>query len=240
MESTIKDVIRQRKKDVTQDDEIVKALNIPLIKYDEIPDSLTIPLERKKIEIKETIIQKDDTHESMISLRDYESILEILSNMSIGMQRNPYTFNKLQEEEIRNIFLIILNSHFEGKATGETFNQCGKTDILVRHQNQNIFIAECKIWKGRSEFKKSIEQLFNYITWNDTKTALLLFIKKKKPSLILDRIQEVAQSHSKKQISFNNVRLKGETTFGYIFAHPRDEKKDVYVTIMGFIIQSTN
>ena len=33
------------------------------------------------------------------------------------------------EEEIRNFFLIQLNGHYQGNATGETFNGVGKTDI---------------------------------------------------------------------------------------------------------------
>ena len=41
-----------------------------------------------------------------------------------------------------------LNTHYRGKATAEAFNFHGKTDILIRHDNQNLFIAECKYWSG--------------------------------------------------------------------------------------------
>jgi hypothetical protein len=37
---------------------------------------------------------------------------------------------------------VQLNRHFEGAATGETFNHRGKTDILIRVDGKNIFIAE--------------------------------------------------------------------------------------------------
>ncbi|MFG3013763.1 hypothetical protein ACGFZB_25640 [Streptomyces cinerochromogenes] len=36
------------------------------------------------------------------------------------------------EEEIRNLLLIGLNSHFEGQAASEVFNNTGKTEILIR------------------------------------------------------------------------------------------------------------
>jgi hypothetical protein len=39
---------------------------------------------------------------------------------------------------------VTLNSHYEGAATGETFNGTGKTDILVRHGLDNAFIGQCK------------------------------------------------------------------------------------------------
>ena len=44
------------------------------------------------------------------------------------------------------IFWFELNGHYEGGASGETFNYEGKTDILIRVQGKNIFIAECEYW----------------------------------------------------------------------------------------------
>lgn len=41
----------------------------------------------------------------------------------------------------------------------ETFNSSGKTDILIRVENRNIFIAECKFWRGPKSFGEAIEQL---------------------------------------------------------------------------------
>jgi hypothetical protein len=45
-------------------------------------------------------------------------------------------------------------------ATGETFNSKGKSDILIRNGNANLFIAECKVWNGKNKFVESIDQLF--------------------------------------------------------------------------------
>jgi hypothetical protein len=78
----------------------------------------------------------------------YQHILEIISGMALMMERSPRTFTKLHEEEIRDHFLLQLNGHYKGRATGETFNGAGKTDILVREKDKNLFIGECKIWKS--------------------------------------------------------------------------------------------
>ena len=37
----------------------------------------------------------------------------------------------MDEEALRSHFLVQLNGHYEGQATGETFNYEGKTDILI-------------------------------------------------------------------------------------------------------------
>jgi hypothetical protein len=64
------------------------------------------------------------------------------------MERSPSAFHHMDEEALRTHFLVQLNGHYEGQATGETFNYEGKTDILVRSGDRNIFIAECKFWGG--------------------------------------------------------------------------------------------
>ncbi len=42
---------------------------------------------------------------------------------------------------------MMVNTHYRGQATGETFNKSGKTDILVRDGDRNVFVAECKWWE---------------------------------------------------------------------------------------------
>lgn len=64
-----------------------------------------------------------------------------------------------------------------GSATGETFNKKGKTDILLRHAGNNAFVGECKFWKGEKSFLSTIDQLLGYLTWRDSKTAVIMFVK---------------------------------------------------------------
>ena len=57
----------------------------------------------------------------------------------------PVDDHALDEETIRDLLLALLNAQFEGAAAGEVFNAAGKTDILIRAGDRNVFIAECKI-----------------------------------------------------------------------------------------------
>lgn len=61
--------------------------------------------------------------------------------MAIVIERSPASFTSLDEEAIRTHFLLQLNGHYEGLATGETFNASGETDILIRVDNRNAFVA---------------------------------------------------------------------------------------------------
>jgi hypothetical protein len=64
--------------------------------------------------------------------QDYQHVLTVIEGMTATMERNPTTFAKLDEEQLRDMYLVPLNGNFEGAATGETFNAEGKTDIIVR------------------------------------------------------------------------------------------------------------
>ena len=158
--------------------------------------------------------------------------------MSLVMEMSPRTFSKLYEEEIRDFFLIILNSHYKGQATGETFNVTGKTDILIRDKGKNAFIAECKIWDGPKTLSDAIDQILGYASWRNTKIAILLFNKDKKFSQVLEKVDETVKSHKcyKRMNALRNEELKNETIFSYIFHQPNDKNREMIITIMTFNI----
>jgi hypothetical protein len=104
-------------------------------------------------------------------------------------------FNVMGEEDLRQHFLVQLNGQFEGAASGETFNFSGKTDILIREKDRNIFIAECKFWIGGKNFLATITQLLNYLSWRDTKTAVLIFNRNKDFSGVLETIEATLTNH---------------------------------------------
>lgn len=127
------------------------------------------------------------------------------------MERSPHAFKDMGEEDLRSQFLVQLNGHYEGQATGETFNYEGKTDILIRVGHRNIFIGECKFWKGQQALTKAIDQLLGYATWRDTKTALFVFNRLKNFSAVVIQIPEVVRSHP-------NFKRRCRTTLRLVFA----------------------
>ena len=83
---------------------------------------------------------------------------------------NPASFAKLEEEAIRDHFLLQLNGHYEGGATGKTFNRSGKADILIRIADRNTFHRRVQVLGiGQKQFSEAIDQLLGYLTWRDCK-----------------------------------------------------------------------
>src|SRR5260370_12948592 len=90
--------------------------------------------------------------EPVLEQKEFEHILGVLKSVSMVVERSPSAFVAANEETIRTHCLFQLNGHYEGSATGETFNASGKTNILIRVNDRNIFIAECKVWRGPKSF----------------------------------------------------------------------------------------
>ena len=169
--------------------------------------------------------------EPTLSNADYEHILGVLQNMVEVMERSPTAFVTMDEESIRSHFLVQLNGHYEGQATGETFNYEGKTDILVRSEGRNIFIAECKFWSGPKMLIDTIDQLLGYTSWRDTKVAVVIFNRNKDFSRVLAAIAETAKTHAnfKRELPGST-----ETVFRYCFAHKDDKNRELSLTLLAF------
>jgi len=163
--------------------------------------------------------------------REYEEALRMARNMARVMELDPAAFAQMSEEELRSHFLVQLNGRFGGQATGETFNFRGKTDILVRSGGRNVLIGECKFWSGESELMAAVDQLLSYLSWRDTRAALILFGKQESLSLVLDRIELSVPGHPR---FVRDLGKADETTFRYAFAHPQDEAREVLLTVLVF------
>ncbi len=184
---------------------------------------------------KEKLIRQERTVENaeQMQLDEYEKILKIIESMAKVIGRNPDAFQNLKEEHIRNHFLVQLNGHYPGNATGETFNYRGKTDILLRKNDVNLFIAECKFWKSQQTVKETVDQILRYSTWNDAKLALLIFNRSKNLTDILEKISYQMKNHSS---FYQEINFPSETGFRYLINHPTDSRRHLILTILVFEI----
>lgn len=171
------------------------------------------------------------TPEPALADSDYEHIISVISSMAMVIERSPAAFERMEEEHLRFLFLVPLNGHYEGQATGETFNFEGKTDVLIRIQGRNIFIAECKFWKGAKGLSETVDQLLRYTSWRDTKTALILFNRNKDFSAVLHQIRPTVEAHPNFK-SF--IGRPNETQFRFVLKQPSDASRELLLTVLAF------
>lgn len=169
--------------------------------------------------------------EPQLANADYEHILGVMQTMAQVMELSPSAFHHIDEEALRSHFLVQLNGHYQGQATGETFNYEGKTDILIRSEGRNIFIAECKFWSGPKKLLETIDQLLGYSSWRDTKTAIVLLNRNRSFSNVLATIPNVMRSHPNHK---RDLVSSEETVFRYIFTNRDDAGRELFLTVLSF------
>jgi hypothetical protein len=237
LKTTISDLVTERKRRLEQGEAVLEGLGIPIRHRTNLPEIYTDLLKRESIDIRRSEVKIREAlpkEEPFVPSKGYEHILSVISSLSLGIERSPEFFSKQPEEQLRDFFLMFLNVHFEGQATGETFNKGGRTDILIRVDNKNVFIAECKFWAGKKQLIEAIDQLFTYTTWRDTKTAILLFNKNKDYTSVLKQIGSVVASHScyvGEHIK-SYAELVDETVFRYVFHYPEDKDRKILLTVI--------
>ncbi|WP_295359638.1 hypothetical protein [Arenimonas sp.] len=234
LERIVEASISRRRTQVLTQQGIVSALGIPLRERADAPRTYVAPAVRKKVvptlPPASTAPYKP---EPVLEMQIYEHILEVIQGMTKVMERSPSTFARMDEESLRDHYLVQLNGHYQGSATGETFNASGKTDILIREQDKNIFIGECKFWKGAKVFTDTIDQLLGYSSWRDTKTAILVFNRNRNTSKVLDEVKAATEGH---QHYKRTLAWPHESGFRFVMHHPTDNNRELIMTVLVFDI----
>lgn len=227
-------MIERRRQKLLSDQNLVAGLGFPLRPRDDAPRTYSAPVKRRRIEPSMPPTgQAPYKPEPVLDEAEYQRILDVMTNMALVMERSPNAFGAIDEEDLRQHFLVQLNGQYEGQATGETFNFQGKTDILIRHEGRNIFIAECKYWHGEKGFAETIDQLLSYLSWRDTKTAIVVFNRNRGFSKVVDRIKEAAAAHP---LFKAGPMVEGESRLRFVFGQKDDPSREVIVTVLAFDI----
>jgi hypothetical protein len=170
-------------------------------------------------------------------LQSPDSILQVIHNIGKQFERLPSTYANKGEEDLRDHFLLFLEPLFRGSATGETFNKSGKTDILLRADGKNIFIAECKFWRGEKGLSETVNQLLRYLTWRDTNASAIIFVRNKSFSLVLTALEEAMPKHSN---YLRTIGKRDEMWLEYELHINEDRNRAMRLTILLFHIPQDN
>ena len=220
-----------RKEKIIKKNTLLEAIDIPIKKNNNVSSTFSVPSPqlREKIIPKPMVTEKSFVPDPTLDNETYKKILQMINDVGKQFERMPSIYAKKEEEHLRDHFLMILEPNFEGSATGETFNKRGKTDILLRYENSNVFIGECKFWRGEKVYLSTISQLLSYLTWRDSKAAVIMFVTNKDFSSVVSIIKEVTKTHDNYLGYVNNT---DETWFNYRFHINEDKNREVKLAVM--------
>ena len=229
----VKNYLLERKQEILDKHQFAESLGVPVKKRENLPQTYAIPTPefRKSVNVEPRVTEVGYKPEPTLTDSVYNDILQTIHDVGKTFERLPSTYSNKDEEALRDHILLYLEPRFEGSATGETFNNTGKTDILIRHESSNAFIAECKFWRGQKSYLESITQLLGYLIWRDSKSAVIVFVRNKDLSSVLKTAAEVTPEHSN-HLGF--VDKKHDTWFNYRFHINGDPNRDVKLAVLFF------
>ncbi|HSX33577.1 MAG TPA: hypothetical protein VLF91_04545 [Candidatus Saccharimonadales bacterium] len=239
LRNTVATALANRKVEIQKHNAALLDLGIPVKKKEQVSETFAIPVENRKTRITIENIEQTKTAPQAVkptlpdpTLADsiYQEIITTTHDVGKVMERLPKLYTDRDENSMRDLFLLYLEPRFTS-AGGETFNGAGKTDILIRYKNSNVFIAEFKYWEGKKLFVDAISQLFSYLTWRDSKAALIVFNRNKDHTAVVDEISSIVQGHA--CFVAQKETIEG-TWLNYVMHFPDDSSKSIRLAVQVF------
>jgi len=110
-----------------------------------------------------------------------------------------------------------------------------KRERLVEVLHGRLTLQQRRLLAMYLKLIETIDQLLGYLSWRDSKAAILLFNRNKDFSKVLSTISEVVRAHRNFQKDEGN---RGETAFRYAFRHKDDAAKLLHLSVIVFDIPS--
>jgi hypothetical protein len=109
--------------------------------------------------------------------------------------------------------------------------------VLLRHAQDAAgrpeYLPGASALKG-ARLTEAIDQLLDYLTWRDTKAALVVFVKRKKIKGPAKTIVETVEAHQ----SMKRTGEKAEGRQRFVFGSRDDPGREIFLTVMVFHIPS--
>lgn len=192
----VQQAINHRRDRLGRHDNIAALLDIPLVTRPGAPSIAPVKVNVRCPPSLPVPPKTGLVPEPGIADETFEHILQFIRHQGRTFERTPSTYAVHDEEDLRNIVLAQLNGHFHGDAVGEVFRCKGKTDICIEQDNRAAFVGECKLWTGPAGLTDALDQLLSYLTWRDSKAALIMFNAKNKDfSKILETMPKTLRAH---------------------------------------------
>ena len=164
---------------------------------------------------------------------DFEVAFDhILEKAIENLETNSKNYNNLNEEGLSAVLAAGLT--IPGVHVAQESNSNGHVDITIHIQScqkQRKKLAEAKIYNGKSNHIKGLQQLLRYTTGRECRGLLLVYVKKKDVAGIMSTLRKDMDTE-------NPANQKGQTIgdnlqWSFLSVHQHSSGKDIEVSHVG-------
>ncbi|MFH9944196.1 hypothetical protein ACH4OT_33360 [Streptomyces murinus] len=106
--------------------------------------------------------------------------------------------------------------------------------ILIRVEDRNVFIGECKIWNGPQAIEEAITQLLRYLVWRDSKAALLVFIRDTEPTSSIQKAIQKIEGHPNHRRTLQAREADGR--YDFVLSANDDLEREIHLAFLPFVL----
>jgi len=223
--SLVSSQIKRRKEILESQKKIITEIGIPKKEIKKEQIGFVKPIERTRIKIQDNTTI---TNEIVLENEIYEDITNSINSLGINLERVNKIVRDLDEESLRDILFVALNQSFTGLVSTEAFNKSGKTDLLIRQKDKNLYISECKIWRGDVYFNEGIEQLLNNLSWRDLKCSYIIFSRNEDFTNVINKSLDLIKKHS---LFLKDAKKISLTCFRFYFKGKDDNERQILLSL---------
>lgn len=235
--SSVRQAIQHRRDQVEKLQGLTAAFNIPMVKKPGMPEYRPVDIKKTTVRALPKAPPSGFKPEPAIASELYEEILSNIRHMGATFEGTPQTYLPLGEEGLRDILMASLNGVYQGAATAEAFRKYGKTDIRIEEESRAAFVGECKFWGGKKVLTGALEQLLDYTTWRDCKSALIIFNRDVAGfSSVQNTIAETLPEHP---LFLRTKQVSGAGEWRHVFRSKEDEGREVSIHVFCFNLHVT-
>lgn len=198
LRAVIETAVTNRKSALLEMRKTEAQLGVPIERDDAVAETYAVPVPKRRQSLQPEARRTYEPFEPepCISEIDFGNIITDIGKVLAMFERLAVTHAEAREERLRDQIIVQLHSIY-GAGSAETFSKRGKTDIYLPCSGHAVFIAECKWWNGPKAFEdKVLPQLLDrYIVWRDTHAAIILFIRNRNVSSVIDRAIGLIKQH---------------------------------------------
>ncbi|NDV21706.1 hypothetical protein [Desulfovibrio sp. JC022] len=132
----------------------------------------------------------------VISDEDFIKAIRVLRHTGSSFERTPAIYSVHNDQDLRNILVSNLNTHFAGENNKDIFKRVGVNGFTVSVTEQQALIGKCTTWHCEEGFIHHLNTLFQEEICRSCKVALAIFNRTEHDfASLLKNIRETLMEH---------------------------------------------
>jgi len=138
----------------------------------------------------------DNEKTPIISDIDFINAIRVLRHTGNSFERTPAIYGIHNDQDLRNILVSNLNTHFADNNNQDLFSSKGKINFSINIDDRSALCGKCFSWHCTEGLVYNINQLLNKSLWPSCKIVLVLFNRSESDfSKLTNKVHSIFTTH---------------------------------------------